>query len=370
MIIVIIVIAAAVIVPIELFVIHKQNGNGQTALQQCQAQLTCQNGGKNFVNDGFCSCICTDGFTGFDCSVSGSTGCASVAATDSSVSDATVGDAIPRLIQQAQLNFSIPLSQSSLLARFNSGNLSCTAENALVTFDGASSPAGGALAAALGSSNANAGVVEVINGVAIITITIVISGPTTYTLANPPPATTTPAVQVGAGGFNTIVPAPTTFSTFFATTISFSTEFGGGGGKTTSSPTPTSTSTVTTTMTMSSSPSAPAGSTFAVTDQVLDFARVAVLFILQEESLDNAETAQGLLQKFFASQASTSSSQTSARSVSLGNGNTVNLLTFQITTSNGTVGGGSASSTATRRRRQLDDVALLGSPQARRERAR
>ena len=357
MIIVIIVIAAAVIIPIELFVIHKQNGDGQTALQQCQAQLTCQNGGKNFVNDGFCSCICTDGFTGFDCSVSGSTGCASVAATDSSVSDATVGDAIPRLIQQAQLNFSIPLSQSSLLARFNSGNLSCTAENALVTFDGASSPASGALAAALGPSNANAGVVEIINGVAIITITIVISGPSTYTLANPAPITTTPAVQVGAGagpgGFNTIVPAPTTFSTFFATTISFSTSFGGGGGgKTTSSPSPTSTSTVTTTMTMPSSPSAPAGSTFAVTDQVLDFARVAVLFVLQEESLDNAETAQGLLQKFFASQASSSSAQTSARSVSLGNGNTVNLLTFQVTTSNGTVGGGSTSSTAASRRRR------------------
>jgi len=77
--VVLIVIAAAVVIPLEFFVIRKKNVNNdaQSALQQCQDQLTCANGGTNVVNQGVCSCICTNGFTGFDCSIAGADGCPS-----------------------------------------------------------------------------------------------------------------------------------------------------------------------------------------------------------------------------------------------------------------------------------------------------
>ncbi len=52
----VILIAAAIIIPIELFVVRRQGDDGQAALQQCKSQLACRNGGRNVVNDGFCSC--------------------------------------------------------------------------------------------------------------------------------------------------------------------------------------------------------------------------------------------------------------------------------------------------------------------------
>jgi predicted RNase H-like nuclease len=77
---------------------------------------------------------------------------------------------------------------------------------------------------------------------------------------------------------------------------------------------------------------------------VLDFARVAVLFVLQQETLDSAETAQTSLQHFFTLSSSTIHA---AQNLSLGNGNTVDLLDLSIDLGNGSVG--AANATATKR---------------------
>jgi len=73
----------------------------------------------------------------------------------------------------------------------------------------------------------------------------------------------------------------------------------------------------------------------AVTEEVLDFARVAVLFILQQETLDSAVTAQSALQRFFSSDTTTDAA---AQNVNIGNGNTVNLVAFSVHLGNGSVG--------------------------------
>ncbi|KAK0717079.1 hypothetical protein B0T26DRAFT_646764 [Lasiosphaeria miniovina] len=346
MIVVLLLIAAAVVIPVEFFIVRKQNvdrGSQQAALDQCQAQLACSNGGTNVVNQGICSCICKNGFTGFNCAVAGSIGCSSISlAGGNNLDNVTVGDAIPRLIQQAQTNFSIPLSGTEIVAKLNAGNMSCAAENALVTFDGQATRDGAALAQSQGVVNA----VNVVNGVAMITITIMVGEFTTFTVspatadratsdqASPQVVATT---QAGGGvGFTTLITAPGTF----ATTISL--------GRSTR---PYTTSTVTTTMPMAPSTPNPAPTaTFNVTEEVLDFARVAVLFILQKESLANAETAQNTLQKFFTSStpgASVSSSAVSvqvASNVTVGNGNSVDLVNFFVDTgaTAGKVGGRSA----------------------------
>lgn len=336
-----ILIAAAVVIPVEFFVIRPRNAEreAQEALQQCRQRLTCANGGTNVVNEGVCSCICSSGFTGSDCTVVDDTGCATVTLTDANNSNnVTVGDAIPRLIQQAQGNFSIPLSGSEVLAKLDASNLSCSAENALVTFDGRSTRQDASFPRVAGQVGVNAAVV---NGVFFTTVTVMVGQFTTITLDNPLAA----ASASGDGSdqsdqgttFRTLITAPGTSG--FATTISL--------GR--STPSPTATSTVTTTMSMTSGAPLPSA-TFTVDETVLDFARVAVLFILQEDSLAEAEAAQVTLQRFFSS-ANTGLgsfnggiSVEAARNVTVGSGKSVDLIDFAVDVGgpNGRVGGTSS----------------------------
>ncbi|KAK4192585.1 hypothetical protein QBC35DRAFT_373531 [Podospora australis] len=322
MIVVLILIAAAVVIPVEFLVIRKQNTerNAQASLEQCQRRLVCANGGTNIVNQEVCSCICSNGFTGNDCTVAPSPGCATITLGDAT--NVTVGDAIPRLIEQAQANFSVPLSGTAIIAKLNTADMSCSATNALVTFDGRSTREGTALAQVAGQVNANA---VVINGVAYTTITIAAGQSTTITIdaLNPWPTPSSSAQGSGqATTFRTAINPSATQG--FATTFSVSRA---------PSPTssPTVTSTVTTTMSMSPGVPVPTPS-FSTTEEVFDFARVAVLYILQEDSLPDAETAQVHLQKFF----STSGiSVEAARNVTVGGGRSVDLIDFRVD-----VGGG------------------------------
>lgn len=315
-------IAAAVAIPVEFLVVRRQRAEGeaQAALQQCASQLNCANGGTNIINQGFCSCICSNGFTGFDCTLSDSTGCTSIALTgDTNINDVTVGDAIPRLLQQSQRNFSIPLSSTEILAKLNAGNLSCSAMNALVTFNGDATRDVASPVAALGAA---------VN-IVFTTITVMAGQFTTITLNGAPAtpasstarAVATPALGSAGGGDDrtTILIS----STSFATTITF-------GGR------PSSTSTITTTMPMGTgSAVAPAPSaTFRVDDEVLDFARVAILYILQEENLNDAKNGQAVLQRFFNSASASGGGVTveTARNVTLGNGNSIDLVDFLVDT--------------------------------------
>ncbi|KAM7189761.1 hypothetical protein V8F20_010003 [Naviculisporaceae sp. PSN 640] len=330
--VVVILIAAAVVIPVEFLVIRKQNAanEAQAALQQCQAQLTCANGGTNVVEDGLCSCLCTNGFTGFDCTVAGTTGCTTISlAGEGSPRDVTLGNAIPRLLEQAQTNFSIPLSSAEILAKLNAGNLSCVAENALVTFDGRAVRIDAANAVVT-DIDGPLNVANVINGVVFTTVTVMAGASTTITLPWPAAPTQEPVgSQDGGGvGFTTSVT-----SRSFATTITVP--------RPTTSPSypasdlPTSTRTTTTTMTMSSGEPLPTA-VFAVTEEVLDFARVAVLFILQEETLKDAENAQITLQRFFSLSSPTVDA---ASNMTLGNSNSINLVDFRVSTGGTPIGG-------------------------------
>ncbi|KAK1758527.1 hypothetical protein QBC47DRAFT_144275 [Echria macrotheca] len=339
MIVVILLVAAAIVIPVEFFVVRRQqvDREAQAALEQCQSQLTCANGGSNIVNQGFCSCICTNGFTGFDCTLSDSSGCTAIALTgETNINDVTVGDAIPRLLQQSERNFSIPLSSTEILAKLNAGNLSCSAMNALVTFNGeASREAVAVPSGALGAAVVAFTTITIMAGqYTTITLDPVILSPVTSSAR----AVATPVAGIdGETRFTTIIA-----STSFGTTITL--------GR------PTYTSTVTTTMPMGTATAVvpappPSSSLFAVNDQVLDFARVAVLYILQEETLNDAKTAQSILQRFFNSAAPGSGgvSIDRARNVTLGNSNTIDLVDFLIMTKDdGKVGTKPATGVAAR----------------------
>lgn len=94
-----------------------------------------------------------------------------------------------------------------------------------------------------------------------------------------------------------------------------------------------------------------------MTEEVLDFARVAVLFVLQQEKIDEAVSAQSALQKFFGGSGQGFTNQ-AAMNLSLGGGNSVNLLDFAVKLGNGSVGAANTSMS----RRSLDgrSVPLLG----------
>ncbi|CAI6337743.1 unnamed protein product [Periconia digitata] len=170
-------IAAAVVIPIALIVIPRMreaappaaqdmsgmNGNGNngnpgnpnignggntnpspppptsssgTQNSQCSGIITCQNGGVAVLNgDRTCNCVCINGFTGSTCATARAAGCTTMSVPGTDVNDATVGTGIPRLVESAE-SFQIPINATRLTSLFSSLSMSCTAENALITFNG------------------------------------------------------------------------------------------------------------------------------------------------------------------------------------------------------------------------------------------
>jgi hypothetical protein len=162
------VIAAAVIVPVVLVVIpnqHKSNDSSSQANQgsnnnnnagpssrlpvptlapgtgnnQCDGVVTCQNGGISIPNsDKTCNCVCINGFTGKTCTNNDATGCTTTS-VEGAANNATMGTGISRLLGSAVDGFNIPLDSTRVLSLFSQLSLSCAAQNALITFNGLAS---------------------------------------------------------------------------------------------------------------------------------------------------------------------------------------------------------------------------------------
>ncbi|KAI2464638.1 hypothetical protein F4781DRAFT_66113 [Annulohypoxylon bovei var. microspora] len=345
-IILIVIIAAAIVVPVKLLVIDKSTAKStaQQDISDCEAQLTCANGGTNIDLEGVCSCICSNGFTGAECTIPTSQGCTttSISTPGSNINNVTIGQAIPRLIQNAQANFSIPLIATVIQSKFNKENLSCNTENALVTFDGQSLRTQDASAEVSDlSSDSKLAQAAVVAAAVPITLSVLPDIDITLTIDNPE----------GTGGFSgsfmvTTLSSPTTFSgsTIFATTITDSIN----SKRSSPTPYPTSapaiTSALTTRTSTSSSTTATPTTTFKVTEEVADFARVAVMYIFQEKTLADASTAQTSVQSFFSS-VETSRNTTSfvtidqATNVTVGGGNTIDFVNLFVDVGAGKVGG-------------------------------
>lgn len=304
--------AAAVVVPLEFLVFHKNKSSSATtlsAVQQCEQSSTtgCKNGGSSIIDNGACACICTNGFTGSTCTIANATGC-STTTVSGVTGNVTLGDAIVRLITGGQTNYSIPLDAKTIVARFNTNSLSCATENALVTFDG------------------NSGRVGSANDVVKSTSTA---------------AATSPSATAAAKLKNRQVASSTASSSSSAPVATGS----GGIVFDPSNPSATTAAIVSTSTSMSSAESSAAANPsgiFAITEEVLDFARVAVLYILQQTTLDEAASAQSTLQHFFSLESFTNKA---AMNVSLGNGAFTDLVGFSVNVGNGSIGAKNASVT-------------------------
>lgn len=173
------IIAAAVVIPVVLIVIPNQNNSNSGAVQegqgsnnngnnnsgnggnggnsitsnapatpaptlapgvnQCDGVITCQNGGISILNsDRTCNCVCINGFTGSTCTNNDATGCTTTS-VPGAANNATMGTAISRLLGNTAAEFSVPLNSTRVLSLFSELSLSCAAQNALITFNGLAS---------------------------------------------------------------------------------------------------------------------------------------------------------------------------------------------------------------------------------------
>ena len=156
-------ISAAVIVPLQLVKISKDTKNddksSQSLLAECKSKNPCKNGGENVATSSFCGCVCTSGFTGPSCTQMQDSSCTTVNLEDlqegrvKGVQNVTMGSALPRLFDKAKPSYSITLDTALIMAVFSYQNISCTAQNALVQFNGKSSPSGNIKRFARDSSN-------------------------------------------------------------------------------------------------------------------------------------------------------------------------------------------------------------------------
>ncbi|MCJ1474576.1 hypothetical protein MMC13_003235 [Lambiella insularis] len=298
-------VAAAVIIPVTLIVIPRQNAQSAAdaaviSLSNCRSSTPCANGGTSLVSGNACSCVCANGFTGPNCGQTADTGCTTInvnsTSQSSSYKNATVGSSIPRLLSASLSNYSIPLNYSAILAVFSATNLSCSSENALVQFNGA-------------SQRRDVHPAEQLKPFEVIGMRAATVAPRApVPQATPNPVTSNGIIFAGS---------TTTSAATFAATAS---------------------STISVSAASSTIPSSLPNGEVAITQRDLDFARISVLFVLQESSLDAAITAQQSLQGVLIG----NTFQSGKESVLVGSNVTVNFLTRSILLANGTVIGGKA----------------------------
>lgn len=296
LIILLLLIAAAVIIPITLIVLPRQHKNNSPTLASCQTSSPCGNGGTNVLIDKTCRCVCANGFIGPTCNTTGDSSCTTsdvpVTGTTETYKNSTLGSSIPRLLTAAESNYSIPITSYILLSLFSISNLSCSSENALVTFNSQSQRRD--LDLPLLSFEAHSH-----HRPRILDLEEVIAPPTRTR-------------QRPSGILEARGSAQTSNSIIYA------------------APTSDSPSAAT------SSASAPTSDEKTITATVLDFARTAVLFIFQEtSSIGCTTTAMDKLQATLSNGKTFDASDTSA-----GGNITVDLSALTVGFGNGTLYGG------------------------------
>ena len=300
--IILLALAAAIVIPVTLIVIPQRHdasaSNGQaSSLGSCQQSQGCANGGTSVYNANSCQCLCADGYAGDRCTVIADSSCVTTnIKVNNSVLNATVGSGLPKLFQSGQSNFNVPLDPSTLMLLFKAANLSCTSQNALVTFNGR-------------SQRRNLPLVEDSNHYtrpsSLAARTLAPRLTSVMDSASPTAGVPIPGPASNAVTSNGLVfAAPTATVTPTATTTSLS-YLGSGSYSTTGN---------------------------AVDDNTLDFARISVLYILQLTTLNTAVIAQENIQMFLTAFSRSKFNVTGPIEIDFGN--------FSINMGNGTIVGG------------------------------
>ena len=320
--IVVLLIAAAVVIPITLVVLPRTR-HGAPSLASCKEKALCGNGGTNLVVGDSCGCVCANGFTGSTCVIPPDESCTftdiKIGEARTVYQNATVGSGLPRLFSGAKSNFSIILDSTTLLSRFSATNLTCAEENLLVTFDGKDQRRSLPMQFVL----PNVDLVEKSS----LPITSRVSTPTIASQR------LVPRVETIAGALTTDVATSNGIILAVTSTVILD-----------ASPTPSQASANPTKIITkplsapSSAPSSPGESTSnGIPVRAFDFARVAILLILQETSLNFAVAANQRLRTQLENPKTWNLSAVFATDAIL-----VDFAKFTVKLGNGTTVGGNA----------------------------
>ncbi|RMZ83850.1 hypothetical protein DV737_g1412, partial [Chaetothyriales sp. CBS 132003] len=314
-------IAAAVLIPIFLILMPKQHKTSGMTVAKCSQTNGCLHGGASTVVNGNCQCVCSNGFSGQNCDQSaGTVDCTSVTINDGSTTytNATIGTLVKPLFSDAEQRFNIPLNASIILSTFSSNDLSCSAENTLVNFN-------------LTSTSSKARRFILVPGLAGVDRQ---QPPPSV----PPPSTpltthTSSGAAVGRRGQPTI---DSSDGIVFQTTAASAQESTAAASSGTVAAT-----TTTSTTSLSASSSLASSTSTSPSDEQQKFAQVVVLYALQQSyTVAFAANAQQSMRLYFSSAASGNGTvQVGTEALPL----TVNFDTLSITNADGTVVGGSGT---------------------------
>lgn len=302
--VILIIIALAVLLPVFLVAVPNENASDKSP---CEKSTPCKNGGVSVSSGDNCSCVCANGYTGSQCTIEGDASCVT---TEVNEKNATVGSELPRLLEDSQSTFGIPLDSFTLMALFSQNNVSCMTENALVSFQDVHSKSRRSIAR---SEPLN--LEPMYNEPPSPPTTTEIPIPTLAPRSN---AATMDGIVYDGSASTENIPTTTSSPTATETTPSEST----------SSSTPTSTST--------STPS-------PVSNKVVDFSRIAVLYIFQQTgALDAAMHSEEDIQSYLQDEYSSSKDKQFGMDLhrfGASSNFTVNFDRFTISMDNWTVGG-------------------------------
>lgn len=127
-----IIVVLAILLPVFLVAVPKQNSS---SAQSCSQTKPCQNGGVSVSSGTQCSCVCSNGYTGAQCTIAGDSSCVTSEVDNGTITKkATMGSSLPTLFSESQQKFGINLDSVTIMALFSMRNVSCKAENALIAF--------------------------------------------------------------------------------------------------------------------------------------------------------------------------------------------------------------------------------------------
>lgn len=262
-----IIVVLAILLPVFLVAVPKQKHSGSS--NACASTNPCQNGGVSVSSGSECSCVCSNGYTGSQCTVSGDDSCVTSEVDNGTISKkATMGSDLPDVLSASSSKFNITLDSVTIMALFSMNNVSCKTENALVTFSVQTSNS---------SSNTRRAMSLPVNPLALADE----KGTPASTLTDPTPVHVARSVATSNGILfdNSATPASSATST---------------------APIATATAISTTTKNSNTTSTASAG-VIAVPTEVVQFSQVAVLYILQKTgSLTSAMWSEGQIETYLA----------------------------------------------------------------------
>lgn len=130
-----IIVALAILLPVFLVAVPQQNASSENS---CSQTTPCRNGGVSVASGTDCSCVCSNGYMGSNCTVAGDSSCVTSEVENGTISKkATMGSFLPHLFAVSQPKFGIALDSVTIMALFSKYNVSCKTENAVVSFNNA-----------------------------------------------------------------------------------------------------------------------------------------------------------------------------------------------------------------------------------------